>query len=170
VSQFTTIAVASLSAPALSLQTNAFDPPTLMQVFILVPSQSVSGIPILQFNGDNGTTSYAYNITGSTLPLGIVTLVGATGIAGVANGIFLAQSNTTGPVSSEIIIGNGPSQAHSMMISGEAGLTDASAAPAIITGSGIWANTARITSLQLISSGGGNLGAGTGLLVLGINA
>src|SRR5882762_11798076 len=106
VSQFTTVAVAGLGAPAPSLVTNAFDPPSLMQVFILVPSQSVLGIPILQFNGDNGTTSYAYNITGSTLPLGIVTLVGATGIAGTATGIFLAQSGTTGPIVSELIIGN----------------------------------------------------------------
>ncbi len=141
-----------------------------MQVFILVPSQSISGVPILQFNGDAGTTSYAYNITNNTLLLGIVTLGGKTDIAGSANGIFLAQSNTTGPVTSELVIGNGPSQAHVMMLSGAAGVTDASAPPSIITGSGVWSNTSRITSLQLLSSGGGNLGAGTGLLVLGINA
>jgi len=57
-----------------------------------------------------------------------------------------------------------------MMLSGAAGVTDASAPPSIITGSGIWSNTSRIQSVQLFSSGGGNLGAGTGLLVLGINA
>jgi len=163
------VAVAGLGAPAATLVTPQFDPYVLLQVFILVPSQSVSGIPVLQFNGDVGTTSYAYNITGSTLPLGVVTLVGATGIAGVANGIFLGKRGTTGPLVSELIIGNGSSQAHAMMISGSAGVLDASAPPSIITGSGVWSNTSRITSLQLSSSGGGNLGAGTGLLVIGIN-
>jgi hypothetical protein len=167
---FQIVAVAGLAAPAPSLMTAQFDPYVLLQIFVLIPSQSVSGIPILQFNGDNGTTSYAYSVTNGTSLIGVVTLAGITGVAGAANGIFLAQSNTTGPVASELIIGNGPSQAHVMMIQGAAGVTDASAAPAIITGSGVWSNTSRIQSVQLLSSGGGNLGAGTGLLVLGINA
>jgi len=169
-SSFTVIAVAGLGSPAPSLLTQAFDPYVLLQIFLIVPSQSISGVPILQFNGDTGTTSYAYNVTNGTTLAGIVTLGGATGIAGAASGISLAQTNTTGPITSEIVIGNGPSQPHVMMIQGAAGATDASAAPSIITGSGIWSNTSRITSLQLSSSGGGNLGAGTGILVLGINA
>jgi hypothetical protein len=168
-SQFSIVAVAGLAAPAPSLQTNQFDPYTLLQVFVLVPSQSIAGIPILQFNGDNGTTSYAYSVTNGTSLLGVVTLAGITGVAGAAQGIFLAQVATANPVASELLIGNGPSQAHSMMISGAAGVLDASAAPAIITGAGVWSNTARIQSVQLISSGGGNLNAGTGILVLGIN-
>jgi hypothetical protein len=163
------VAVSSLSAPAPSLVTQAFDPFVLLKIFLNVPSQSIAGIPILQFNGDNGTTAYAYSVTNGTSLLGVVTLAGVTGISGVAQGIFLAQSNTTGPVASKIDVGNGPSQNHTMMLSGVAGPVDASAPPAIITGSGIWANTARITSIQLISSGGGNLGAGTGLLVMGVN-
>lgn len=163
------VAVAGLGAPAPVLATAQFDPYVLLQVFVLVPSLSVSGVPVLQFNNDNGTTAYAYDVTNNTLVLSVVTLGGKNDIAGSANGIFLAQSNTTGPVTSELIVGNGPSQAHVMMINGAAGVTDASAPPSIITGSGIWANTARIQSVQLLPSNGGNLGAGTGLLVLGIN-
>jgi hypothetical protein len=155
--------------PAPSLITQSFADYVLLQVFVNIPSQSISGIPILQFNGDTGTTSYAYNILSSTLPLGVVTPVGLTGIAGSANGIFLAQAGVVGPVVAELTIGNGPNQPHAMMISGSAGVMDASAAPSIISGSGIWANTSQITSIQLISSGGGNLGAGTGILVLGVN-
>ena len=168
-SYFSVVALAGLGTPAPSLVTPQFDPYTLLQAFILVPSQSISGIPILQFNNDTGTTSYAYSINNGTSALGVVTLGGITGIAGAAQGIFLAQAATTGPIVSELVIGNGASQAHGIMISGSAGIMDASAAPAIISGSGIWSNTSRITSLQLSSSGGGNLGAGTGLLVLGLN-
>jgi hypothetical protein len=169
VSVFSIIAVSGLSSPASSLSTNQFDPYVLLQIFIQVSSQSVSGIPLLQFNGDNGTTSYAYSVTNGTSLAGVVTLTGVTGISGVANGIALAQANTTAPVFSEITVGNGPSQSHVAMFQGSTGIMDASAAPAVITGSGVWSNTSRITSIQLISSNGGNLGAGSGILVLGVN-
>jgi hypothetical protein len=169
VSNYDLVAVAGLGSPAASLATNWFNIYQLLEVLIIVPSQSISGVPILQFNGDIGTTSYAYNIANNTLPLGVVTVVGATGIAGAANGIFLAQAATPGPILSRLMIGNGPSAAHMMTISGSTGVTDASAPPSIIAGSGVWANTSQIASLQLLSSGGGNLGAGTGILVLGVN-
>jgi hypothetical protein len=164
-----TLAVASLLSPAASLLTQQFDPYILLEVFINIPTQSISGIPILQFNGDTGTTAYAYSVTNGTSLAGVVTLAGATGIAGAANGIFLAQVNTVNPVVSKLIIGNGPSQAHTLMFNGLSGVVDASAAPSIITGSGVWSNTSRITSVQLISSGGGNLGVGTGIFVIGTN-
>jgi len=124
---------------------------------------------MLQFNGDTGTAAYAYNISSSALVANVVSLAGAAGIAGIANGIFLGQATVTGPVVSELVIGNGAGQAHAMMIRGSAGVLDASAAPAIISGAGVWSNTSQITSVQLSSSGGGNLGAGTGILVLGLN-
>jgi hypothetical protein len=169
VSYYSIVASGGLGAPAPTLNTQSFAACVLLQVFVAIPSQSILGVPVIQFNGDSGTTSYAYNILSNTLPLGVVTPVGATGIAGAANGIFLAQSGVTGPVVAELMIGNGPSQSHAMMISGAAGVMDASAAPSIISGAGVWSNTAQITSVQLSSSGGGNLGAGTGILVLGLN-
>jgi len=168
-SYYSVVAVGGLSAPALSLNTQVFGTYSLLQIFVNIPSQSIAGIPVIQFNGDAGTTSYAYNISSSTLIANVVSLVGATGIAGVANGIFLGQTAVTGPVISELIIGNGPSQAHAVMLNGSAGIMDASAPPSIINGSGVWANTSQITSVQLSSSGGGNLGTGTGILVLGLN-
>jgi len=168
-SYYSVLASAGLGAPALSLITQSFNIFDLLQVFIQIPSQSISGIPLIQFNNDTGTAAYAYNIASSTLVANVVTLVGATGIAGTANGIFLGQAAVTGPVVSELVIGNGPSQAHAIMLRGCVGIMDASAPPAIISGSGVWSNTAQITSVQLSSSGGGNLGAGTGILVLGLN-
>ena len=160
------IAVAGLGAPAPSLVTAAFDPPILLQIFVLVTGLSVSSIPRLRFNGDTGTTNYAYNVTDNNLILSVVTLAGLTGVAGAADGILLARANSTGPIGSSLLIGNGPSQGHMIMFSGTAGLMDASAAPALISGSGLWANTARITSIQLDSPAGGNLSAGTGILVV----
>jgi len=163
------VAVAGLGAPAPILATQTFALYSLLQVFFAIPSQSIAGIPLLQFNGDTGTTSYAYNVCSSTLVATVVTLAGATGVAGVASGLFLGQAAVTGPVVGELIIGNGPNQPHAIMLNGSAGVMDASVPPAIINGSGIWSNTSQITSVQLSSSGGGNLGAGTGILVLGLN-
>jgi hypothetical protein len=58
-----------------------------------------------------------------------------------------------------------------MMIEGMAGIMDASAAPHIITGAAVWATLAQIQSVQLDAGpGGGNLNAGTGLMVLGVNS
>jgi hypothetical protein len=169
VSYYSIVASGGLGAPAPTLNTQSFAAFVLLQVFVAIPSQSILGIPIIQFNGDTGTTSYAYNILSNTLPLGVVTPVGAIGIAGVANGICLAQAGVTGPVVAELTIGNGQSQSHAMMIRGSVGIMDASAPPAIVSGAGVWSNTSQITSVQLSSSGGGNLGAGTGILVMGLN-
>jgi len=168
VSKASVIAVAGLVVPAPALVTQAFDPPILLQVFVLVPGLTISSVPRLRFNGDTGTTNYAYNVSDNNLILSVVTLVGLTGIAGAADGILLARANSIGSVGSELLIGNGPSQGHMIMFSGTAGPMDASAAPALISGSGVWASTSRITSIQLDSPGGGNLAAGTGILVIGI--
>ena len=164
------IAVSSLSAPAASLLTQQFDPYTLLTVFYFIPGLSVSGTPRLRFNNDQGTTAYAYNVTDNTLVASVVTLLGASGIAGAVSGILLSAAAATTPVGGELTIGNGPSQAHPIMMRGYAGAVDASAAPHIITGSGLWATTQQITSIQLDAGpNGGNLNAATGLLVVGIN-
>jgi len=163
------IAAASLSSPAASLVTQAFDPPILLKVFLFIPSFSVASVPRLRFNGDTGTTNYAYNVMDSNLIATVVTFTGLNGVAGAADGILLAKANSVNPVGAQLIIGNGPSQQHSFMFSGSQGAVDASAAPAVLQGSAIWANTARITSIQLDSPAGGNLGAGTGIMVIGIS-
>ena len=163
------LAVAFLGAPASSLLTQQFDPYNLIQVFVFVPGLSVSGTPRIRFNGDTGTTAYAYNVTDNSLVVGVVTLAGASGIAGVASGILLSAVSSTGPVGAELIIGNGPSQAHSIMMRGYAGLTDASVIPHGLSGAAVWSTTQQITSIQLDAGpNGGNLNAGTGLLVLGL--
>ena len=164
------IAVSSLGAPAASLLTQQFDPYVLLQVFYLIPGLSVAGTPRIRFNNDQGTTAYAYNITDSSLVATVVTLLGATGIAAAASGMLLSAVAATAAVGGELLIGNGNGQAHAIMMKGFAGVVDASAPPHIISGAGIWSNTSQITSIQLDAGpNGGNLNAGTGLLVIGIN-
>ena len=169
-SNFQLVAVSSLGAPAPSLVTQQFDPYVLLQIFYFVPGLSVSGTPRLRFNGDSGTTAYAYNLADSSLIATVVTLLGAAGIAGAASGILLSVASATTPVGGEMVVGNGNGQAHAIMMRGIAGVVDASAAPHTLTGAGVWATTQQITSVQLDAGpNGGNLNAGTGLLVIGIN-
>src|SRR5713101_2564424 len=128
-SYFDVVAIGGLGAPAASLSTPQFDPYVLLQIFYLIPGLSVSGTPRIRFNGDSGTTAYAYNITDGSLVATVVTLLGATGISGAASGILLSAVSATTAVSGELVVGNGASQAHSIMLRGLAGVMDASAAP-----------------------------------------
>lgn len=163
-------AVANLQSPAPSLLTAQFDPYVLLQIFYFVPGLSVSGTPRMRFNNDSGTTAYAYNVTDGSLVATVVTLVGATGIAAAASGILLSAIAATMAVGGELIVGNGNGQAHSIMMRGIAGVVDASAAPHTISGAGVWSTTQQIQSVQLDAGpNGGNLNAGAGLLVIGIN-
>jgi hypothetical protein len=157
------VAVKSLLSPAPSLATDIFDPFVLLTVFVLVPGLSVSGNPRVRFNNDSGTTAYAYSVSDNVA-------APVTGIAGAASGILLSAVSATTPVVSQLIIGNGPLQAHAIMLRGSAGILDASAAPHFINGAAAWATTSQITSIQIDAGpGGGNLNAGTGILVVGVN-
>lgn len=155
------IFTAGLSIAASSLVTGApFDTEcVLLEIFILITSLSVSGVPLLQFNGDTGTTNYAWSLQSNA---GSV----SSAASGTANGIQLGTANATTGFGSKLLVGNGPSSHHAVMIEGIAGALDASAAPAIITGAGVWANTTQINSIQLSSPQGGNLGAGSGIMVV----
>src|SRR5260370_26461410 len=156
------VAVASLSAPAPSLGTFQFDPFTLLTIFYFVPGLSVSGTPRIRFNNDSGTTAYSYNVTDGSLVATVVTLVGATGIAAAADGILLSAVAATSAVGGELIVGNGNGQAHSIMMRGLAGLTDASAAPHTIIRAGIWSTTLQIQSVPLDAAPNwGDANAGT---------
>lgn len=157
------LAIAGLSAPAASLATPVFDPQVLMIVYFLIPSLSAIGAPRIRFNGDTGTTAYAYSVSDNLI-------VPVTGIAGVASGIVLASSLLlTSAVWGTMTVGNGPSQNHALMWFGGHGVVDASVAPALVHGVGAWANTSQVTSIQLDVTSGANLAAGTGIMVMGGN-
>lgn len=161
---FEILTVGGLGAPAPSLVTPTFDLYVSLRILLIVPGLSVSGIPRLRFNNDTGTTAYAYNVSDN-----FAAPVGA--FAGTANGIALGAVNATTAFSADLVVGNGPSQQHVVMFNGYAGVMDASAVPHILSGAAAWANTSQqITSVQLDAGpNGGNLNAGTGIMVLGAN-
>jgi hypothetical protein len=162
VSELHILASGSVLSAQAELDTRWFDIFDLLFIFFQVTGLSVSGNPRIRFNFDTGTTSYAYSVSDN---FGTP----ATGIAGVASGILLSSVSSTNPVVGQLVVGNGP-QTHAAMLTGMAGVMDASAAPHIINGGGVWSNTAQITSVQLDAGpGGGNLNVGTGILILGVN-
>jgi len=162
-SEMRILSAEGLGVAAPSISTQVFDLYVSLRIVLIVPGLSVSGIPRLRFNNDTGTTAYAYNVSDNfAAPVGAV--------AGAANGIALGAVNATTAFSVDMLIGNGPSQQHVVMFNGLAGILDASAAPHILSGAAVWANTSQITSVQLDAGpNGGNLNAGTGIMVLGAN-
>lgn len=156
------ICVAGLGVAAPSLVTPwPIDPEyVLLEIFVLVPSLSISGVPIIQFNNDTGTTNYAFSVSdnGGT-PV--------TGASGAATGIQLAAINSTGAFGARMTIGNGQLSPHAAMFQGLAGALTAASAPHIISGAGVYASTSFISSVQVSSPQGGNLGVGSGLMVIG---
>jgi len=152
------LAVAGLGQAAAQLGTQVFDPPSLLTIYIRISGHSLLSAARIFFNNDQGN-NYAFSVSESfALP--------STGLSG--SGINLASVLDGSPQGLTLLIGNGPNQTHAVTFSGMSGLLDGSVAPRLVQGAGIWTPTSQITSVQLdAGSVGGNLNAGTGILVVG---
>lgn len=140
-----------------------FDPENLLEIAIRIAGYSGASVGRLQFNGDAGTTNYSYGVMeGNGAP--------STGVAGAAAGINCAVTTGVGRGLIVFRVRNFISQEHGIEWGGSSGSLVAATAPTIISGAGIWANTARITQVTLdVGSGGGTLNAGSEIAVYGVS-
>ena len=142
--------------------TAQFDPENLLMIAIRIAGYGGGGgIARVQFNLDTGTTAYAWALSDN---LAAVT----TAVAGVANGINVAQTSITGARALiNMFVRNLPAQVHGVTIQGNSESEAAATAPKIVVGSGLWTNTAQITRVTL-NGGGVTLTAGSEICVYGV--
>jgi len=138
------------------------DPWNFLMVLVRIAGYSSSSVARLQFNKDAGTTAYALSVMeGASAP--------TTQVSGTAAGIQVATTAQVARALIQFWIRNVAAQVHGITWTGSSGSESASTAPAVVQGSGIWTNTARITQITLdVGSGGGTLNAGTAMDIYGV--
>lgn len=160
-SQTKLLASGTLAGAAASLTVGSFDAAPMLLVLVRISGYSGAAIAQLQFNGDTGTTAYAYKVsTDLAAPTGAV--------AATAAGIKVSQTATAGARGLiEFFISNVSGNPHAITYQscdlGESAATQ----PSITSGSGIWTTTSQITRITL-DGGGVNLNAGTWMAVYGL--
>jgi hypothetical protein len=161
-SAFVPLAYSIASGSVAQLDTSQFDPCSYLMVLVRIAGYSGGGgIAQLRFNGDTGTTAYAYRVSNNNA-------AATTAVSGAAAGIKVSQTSTTGPRAlAQFWIGNVSGRAHGIQYQSSDLSETASTAPDICVGSGIWTNTAQITRITL-EGGGVNLLAGTDIAVFGL--
>jgi hypothetical protein len=144
-----------------SIATPTFDPLLLLKVLIRVAGYSASSIARLRFNGDSGTTNYSYAVSENFA-------APTTSISGTASGWNIATTAGSSQSDVEITIVNSITIEKGAFWQGCVNSLVAGTAPAILTGSGLWINSAAISQITLdAGTGGGNLNLGTGMSVYG---
>jgi hypothetical protein len=160
-SKLTPLAYGTLAAPANTLVLPSFDPENWLLVLVRISGYGGSAIAQLQFNGDVGTTAYAYRVSNNFA-------AATTGIAGAAAGIKVSQTATAGARALIAFkIGNVNGRAHGITWTGSDLSEAAATAPDIIVGAGLWATTSQISRIVL-DGGGQTLLAGTDVAVWGM--
>ena len=160
-SKLTPLAYGTLAAPANTLVLPRFDPENWLLVLVRISGYGGAAIAQLQFNGDTGTTAYAYRVSSNSA-------AATTGVAGAANGIKVSQTATVSPRALlEFKIGNVNGRAHGIIYEG-CDLSEAAAtAPDIVQGAGIWTTTSQINQITL-DGGGQTLLSGTDMAIWGM--
>lgn len=160
-SKLVPLAYGALTGSANSLILPRFDPENWLMVLVRIAGYGGSSIAQLQFNGDTGTTAYAYRVSNNSA-------AATTGVAGAANGIKVSQTATVSPRALLTFnIGNVNGRAHGIVYEG-CDLSEAAAtAPDIVQGAGIWTTTTQINRITL-DGGGQTLLAGTDMAVWGM--
>lgn len=137
-----------------------FDPENWLLVLVRIAGYGGSAVAQLQFNGDTGTTAYAYRVSNNFA-------APTTGVAGAAAGIKVSQTATTNPRALlQFFIGNVNGRAHGITWSGSDLSEAAATAPDIVCGSGLWATTSQINQITL-DGGGQTLLTGTDMAIWG---
>jgi len=161
-STYISLAYASAAAPVSQIDTPVFDACSYLMVLVRIAGYSGGGgIAQLRFNGDSGTTQYAWRVSNNNA-------AATTAVSGVAAGIKVSQTLTTGARAlAQFWIGNVNGRAHGVQYQSSDLSESAATAPDICVGSGIWTSTAQITRITL-EGGGVNLLAGTDIAVFGL--
>lgn len=151
-----------LGGAAASLKSDTFDPCNLLQAVVRIAGYAGSSIAQLQFNGDAGTTAYAYSVSDNFA-------VPTTGVAAAAAGLKVSQTATTSPRALiNFFIRNVNGDPHGVTWEGSDLSESAATAPSIILGAGIWTTTSQITQITL-DGGGANLLTGTELAIYALD-
>ena len=160
-SKLTPLAYGALTGSANTLVLPRFDPENWLLVLIRIAGYGGSAIAQLQFNGDTGTTAYAYRVSNNFA-------AATTGVAGAAAGIKVSQTAT---VAARALIafkiGNVNGRAHGITWTGSDLSEAAATAPDIIVGAGLWATTSQINQITL-DGGGQTLLTGTDMAIWGM--
>ena len=160
-SKLTPLAYGTLAAPANTLVLPKFDPENWLLVLVRIAGYGGSAIAQLQFNGDTGTTAYAYRVSNNFA-------AATTGVAGAAAGIKVSQTATVSPRALlSFMIGNVNGRAHGITWTGSDLSEAAATAPDVICGAGLWATTSQINQITL-DGGGQTLLAGTDMAIWGM--
>lgn len=151
-----------------SLISPVFDLYDFLMVQVRITGYSAGSVARLQFNGDAGTTAYAYSVqefTGAATPVA----TGGSAAAAAAAGINCAVTTAVARSLITFWIRNVNGQVHGINWTGSSGSEAAATAPSTVTGSGIWTTTSQITRITLdVGSGGGTLNASTAMDIYGL--
>jgi len=160
-SAFVPLAYSISTGSVAAITTPTFDACSYLMVLVRISGYSGNAIAQLQFNGDTGTTAYAYRVSNNNA-------AATTGVSGAAAGIKVSQTATTNPRALiQFWIGNVSGRAHGVQYQSSDLSESAATAPDMVVGSAIWTNTARITRITL-DGGGQNLLTGTDIAVFGL--
>ena len=160
-SNFALLATAVAGGTVASITTPQFDACTFLKVYVRISGYSGAGIAQLQFNGDTGSTAYAWRVSNNNA-------APTTAVAGVATGLKLSQTATAGARALHCCdIRNGAGQVHGVIWQGSDLSEAAATAPDISVGAGIWTNTAQITRITLTGDTV-NINAGSEIQVFGL--
>ena len=161
-SKLTPLAYGAMTGSANSLILPRFDPENWLLVLVRIAGYGGGGgIAQLQFNGDTGTTAYAYRVSNNFA-------AATTGVAGAAAGIKVSQTSTTNARALLAFkIGNVSGRAHGIVWQASDLSEAAATAPDIVVGSGLWATTSQINQITL-EGGGTTLLTGTDMAIWGM--
>src|SRR5262245_28730006 len=86
VARYEIVSSAFLASPASVLGTPAFDPYPGLIISVRIPGYSLAILPLLQFNGDTGSTSYSFSVSDNLA-------IASTGVSGTATGLQMCQTS-----------------------------------------------------------------------------
>lgn len=151
-----------------TIATPKFDLYNFLRIYVRITGYSAGQVAQLRFNGDTGTTAYAYAVqefTGAATPVA----TGASAVAATAAGIKVAVTAITGARALIVFdISNINGQVHGITFNGSSGSLAAATAPVSVLGSGVWATTSQITQVTLDSGGAGTLNVGSSVDIFGL--
>jgi hypothetical protein len=155
-----------LAATATSTATVTIPARDMLEVCVSIPSYAGStDIASLQFNGDTSSTLYMSRYI--SIANGTTTSVDNTNISTTTARLFaIAQTNGR---SACVNIANSATKDKFGAVNGFSGVATSTTSTVIEAGGFEWATSTQITSIKLMTAGGGNLAAGTGFVVFGKN-
>lgn len=163
VGDYQPIATSTLGSAASSITFSSI-PSTYQHLQLRIIAQTVSGYPVaIRFNSDTGSNYVYHVIQGNGVSAAVGSATAQTSISGVAAGG--ATANVFGGTVLDILdYANSSKYKTTRSLAGY----DTNSSGTVYFYSGLWLNTAAITSITLIDANGGNMVANTSAALYGI--